>query len=423
MTIAQTPNLTDHVASWNLSNGIRVVFAEMRRVPRVEVRLRWKWPHSTVATDPPRLSASIGPLIARLIVARERRRGGSASVMSAVSASADLDRIAIGGGVLVEDFGALIAGIAAALTTSEQPLSDRDFDNCLGEISTNLSFANSRPRTLAMDALTAAIFKEHPYAHQLGDEGILRGITQAELLPIQRALRASAPLVVVVAGDVARDHVADLLDEHLGDLPRREVSWESVQAPIVHPPERIRLGVPSLSQSTIALGRLAPSRNASTYPAVLAAQLLLGGYAGSHLVRTLREEHSLVYQPSCNFEHGHMGSALSILLETRNGNIATVRSLLESELDRYDSDDPRADECREVAATFSTTLGLSVSSQTGMASTLAELECGGLTVDWMAGLPARLRGLTPTDVGDAWRKWLAGLDEWSEVDLLANELD
>lgn len=398
-----------------LANGVRLIVAELPRVPRVEVRLRWRWPADWVASlgpDASESSAGLATLTARCLLG-EGRPGRPGRF----SAGADLDRIAIGGGGLSDEREELVRTLADVAAAATEPTNDR-FPMLRRRLVADLEFSTRRPQAIATATLTRRLFGSHPYARQLCAAELVERLTQHTVAAAARRLFEREPMVVVVAGDVEAEATVEHAARIFGELPPRTTEWTRAAFTKQPVAEVISTHDPRVRATVFAAARLCPGRSSAVYPALLAAQLMLGGYPGSGLVRSLRQENAIAYQPHCNFEHGHLASAISLGAEVRGGTAELARELIWSEVDRYADQDPKPDACSEVAATFARTFGMSVSTQAGIASTLAELDPFGLNLDWGFDLVDAVRRVDPSQIGDAWRRYIAGAEHWVRVEVL-----
>jgi zinc protease len=155
---------------------------------------------------------------------------------------------------------------------------------------------SARQRRITPDALVrvladSASFSGHPYAlDPVGTEESLAAITVADLKKYHQEQVVTSRMLLVVAGNIAREQVERLVGSTLAKLPRGNYQWQM-------PPD-----VPQRTTSLTSVNRqlptnyligyfTGPSAASADYPAFRVAMALLS----SSLHRVIREERSLSY--------------------------------------------------------------------------------------------------------------------------------
>jgi predicted Zn-dependent peptidase len=151
--------------------------------------------------------------------------------------------------------------------------------------------------------------KNEPYRlHPLGKIGDLPEITPQNLYSSYQRWLAEAPIDLYVVGDTSMDEVTSLVNRHF----RLERAANASYAPPVLPaissdaPKNV-IEALEVNQGKLNLGLRTRSTYADeAYPALLAYNGILGGYAHSKLFVNVREKASLAYYASSRLD-GHKG--------------------------------------------------------------------------------------------------------------------
>lgn len=172
----------------------------------------------------------------------------------------------------------------------------REVDIYLNKRRQEFLLESEKVRTLAARYFGSVIFgADHPYGKQL-DLSHFDTLGREELIAFHRAAYTPLGCRIVVAGQPGKDIVA-LLTRHFGgsDWQAGNINLNGVEEGIPSPEKFHLLEKDGALQSAIRIGR--PMFN-NTHPDFIPLQVLntiLGGYFGSRLMTTVREEKGLTY--------------------------------------------------------------------------------------------------------------------------------
>ena len=140
-------------------------------------------------------------------------------------------------------------------------------------------------------ALGAVFGSDHAFGY-IPDPSELEALTPTDLVNHWRAA-ADRPLTVAYAGRVD-DGLPDLIDRHLA--PEAAPTSTLPVAPVPDPrPMEEHIDGPSHAQTSIAVTRVLPPVDHPDAHDIHFVNLLLGGYFGSRLMRSIREEKGYTY--------------------------------------------------------------------------------------------------------------------------------
>jgi predicted Zn-dependent peptidase len=382
-----------------LSNGMRVLAVHRPGIPLVELRLRIPLGEVPIEGD------AVARLVAGTMLAGTGRldRVAIADRIETLGASLDIrvdaDQLLGVGVVLVENLAALLDLLAEVLLDARYP--DAEVDAECERLIQKVRMTRSRAAVQAQETLFRHLFGTHPYGRLLPRVGDLEVAGAAAVRAFHRRCVIPAGSALVMVGDVPSDVAMELAERAFGD-------WRRDDPPAPEPPGLPR-GVtdPSLLvhragsvQSTIRIGGAALRRDDPRFPALQVANLLYGGYFSSRLVANIREDKGYTYMPRSVIEHGAAGSTL--LVQADVATEVTAPALLEMwyELGRMSTLEPTPQELADVRQYATGLQAFMVSSQSGLASTLAELIGCGLDLTWIPEYFSRLASVTANDIYD-----------------------
>jgi zinc protease len=208
------------------------------------------------------------------------------------------------------------------------------------------------------------------------------------------------PRAGAIVGPRRTAEYLDLLDPLVAD--RRSHRVEPIQS---RPARRYADDAPGAAHSSIRLGTLVPGRMDAAYPALQLAMLLLGGYPHSHLVRCLREGLGIAYAPRAGLDPTSGVALLTIEADVTPGAEAEALDAIETCVESMTAQPPSGQVLRVLAALTLGRLVMRCATKAGLATMLAT--AAGEDAGWLAGLPDRIRAVTPPALAETMRRWAA----------------
>lgn len=387
--------------------GLRVVAVRRAAVPLVEVRLRV--PFAGAEPDHDAAAALLAETLLAGTARRSRAEIAAAlqGIGGSLSASADADRLAVGGSALARELPALLGILAEALVGAAYP--DPEVEGERIRVAERVTVARSQPGRIARDALLARRYGSHPYGRELPEPGALEGV-DAERVRALHSARVQPPgSVLVLVGDLDPEAALESVGAALG-------GWGGATAeaaPGVPPPPPSPAGPallvdrPGAVQTTIRLAGPAPARADESYAAAKLANLVFGGYFSSRLVANIRERRGYTYSPRSSIEHAVADSLLTVAADVATEVTAPALVEIRYELGRIASLPVEPGELEAARRYAVGSLALSTATQAGLASTLAALLQVGLGLDYLAEHPRALEAVTVEEVQAAAQRMLA----------------
>lgn len=395
-----------------LESGLRVVLVRRPTVPMVEVRVRMP----VVGASPRHGARAV--LLGEALLAGTQRRSG-AEVAAAVQATGgtlhtdvDSDRLLLAGSTLSEHLGGWLDVVADVLTGAAFPADPvaRARERLVQE----LAIARSQPAVMAEETLLRRMYGRHPYAAELPQPDDVAEVSRSRLARLHHRKVRPDRATLIMVGDLSP---ARTLEQVRAALQGWEPGGRSITPvpALPSPPGGLTfVDRPGASQSTVRLGARAPSRTHPDHPAMVLANLVLGGYFSSRLVDNLRERRGYTYSPSSAVLHPLAGSR--VVLATDVATAVTAASLVETryELGRMATTFVTDDELTAARRYATGTLALAIGSQAGLATTLSRLVAEGLDVTYLRTQPKALAAVDPERVRAVAATYLAP-QRWTGV--------
>jgi predicted Zn-dependent peptidase len=332
---------------------------------------------------------------------REQVDADLALVGGHLDASVDPQRLMITGSVLSTGLPVLLEVLADCLTDAVYRRSDVQGER--DRLVENLAISATQPSTVAHRFLQQRRFGEHPAAWDFPEPDLVAGVGPAAVRGLHSRDVVPRGSTLVLVGDLSPSKTVDLVAKALD-------SWSAgpdARARALSPPPPI-VGADVLAQhragavqSQIRLSGPALPRDDAGYPAQQLANLVYGGYFSSRLVENIREDKGYTYSARSSLEFWPGTAAVTVAFDTTTPS--TAPALLEAryELGRLSLLAPTAAEVESARNYALGTLATSLSTQSGLASTLSMLAGAGLDESWLREHPGRLAKVTVDEVAQA----------------------
>ncbi len=259
----------------------------------------------------------------------------------------------------------------------------------------------------ARERFTQCLFgEEHPYGIAY-DEAEYDTLTRADLDEHYRRMYVASNCFAVCSGRLEPEHV-DAVLRILEVLPARPVE------PVAFPPAQTRhedfVERAGAVQSSLRLGRLLFPRNHPDFVGMQVLATLLGGYYGSRLMTSLREERGYTYGVMAtivNFEHA---GYLAVATDVGRENTADALAVCRAEFDRLRHERVGAGELEMVRRMMTGEMMRILDGPFGIAdATIENILCGTDNASIDRNLQT-IRSITPDELQRLARQYLDPAD-------------
>jgi zinc protease len=389
----------------HLDNGLDLAVIARRGFPVIDVKLVVR---SGQATDAERsgVAALAGDLLkdggagrfsSREIVERAEGLGGSLTV------STDRDATRIGITVTSGDLEPALEIVSAlAMKPRFSPeefakLKAREIDRVKGRSRTSPSWLASMVLYRELYDLPTSV---HPYARYdaLPDDLVAIRLEDAKRWARTHVVPENATLVVT--GDIDANAVTAAAQRWFGGWRGPRPDRPSFSNPFAA--EGLRLFVvdrPDSAQSLVLVGLTGPERRSADYPALMAANQVLGGGVAGRLFLDVREKRSLAYSTGSSVEEpANGGMPLVLSAGTRTAKTTeTVEALLEN-LERIGSSTPTPDEVERATRFLSDSFLFKMETAAALSELTARLVVLGLPDETYDEYRRAVRNLAPESI-------------------------
>jgi len=397
-----------------LENGLELRVVPRKTYPIVELRLVL---HSGIASDgaEPGVAAVAGELLkaggagkwnSTQLAERAESLGASLNVVT----DRDSTRITIS--VTTADFDAALELIGAV---AQQPrfapvefdkLKQRELERVRNAAKASASWAASMVLYRELFDLPTAV---HPYAHYDAKPSELDKLTLASCKKWYQTNVTPENATLVIAGDIDPATAEASAKRVFSNWKGAKPSDQSFQTPLP-PQERVVWLVdrPHSQQSQIYVAGLGPERSTPAWPALAAANQILGGGVAGRLFLDVREKRSLAYGTGSSLEepaHSPVPIVLSAGTQTAKTGLA-VQALLEN-LDKISSAPPTDAEVGMATRYLSDSFLFRTETIGAVADLTVKLAVLGLPDDYFDTYRKAVRGLDKGAVFEAAQHWFA----------------
>ncbi len=209
-----------------------------------------------------------------------------------LSTSTSLDNANIVFYSLTKHFSALIPLIAEILTQPTFPQAELDIfkENSKRRLQVDLA----KNDIVAYRKMTEYIFgSQHPYGYN-SDQKAYDLLERVDLLHHFQKNYHAQNCQVFISGKI-NPNILQLLDQHLGQIPRGKKTGLSIFPVSKEMPQKVQHALPNSLQTAIRIGRRMIGRKHLDYDGFTVLNTILGGYFGSRLMMNIREQKGYTY--------------------------------------------------------------------------------------------------------------------------------
>ncbi len=394
-----------------LANGTLVVAKESRATPAVTISA--SVPAGTVS-DPPGLPG-VAYYLSRVIDRGTGTRTADeiAELLDgrgvSLSVAAMRHAFTVSCTCLAEDFSTMLELVADVVRSPSLP--DTEIDTRRGEIVTLIRQDQDNPATVAVEEELALLYPDgHPYGRRVkGTLEAVERIDRAALARMHRDRFSPSALVVVCVGDVEAIRAVDETDRVLGGWRGEPPSPTVVQAPVSAAGRRQAVfPMMNKAQADIAYGFNTMARRDPAYYACALMNNVLGQYAlGGRLGDRIRERQGMAYYVFSAFEPNIGQGPLVIRAGVNPANVDRAIASIDEEVRRMADDGVTAEELAASKRYLVGSMPRMLETNAGIAAFLQTCEQFGLGMDHDLRLPGLLNAVTPEQVNEVARRFLA----------------
>lgn len=382
-----------------LSNGLRVVVVEDRRLPLVSFRLAF---FSGDAVDP---NGHTGLTTAMVSLMTE----GTENYSSREFAE-KIERLGAGLNVSSSDDFTIVSSSALAMYSDDlldlmsevvfrPTFPEEELDLYRRNTLENLKFQRSQPNFLANERVARILYGKHPYSRVSPTPAEVEGVSREDLIKLHRLRLIPNNAVFVAVGDVDRQELIATLEVKFGDWSTGDVAT----APVPEIPHRDARTItivdrPGSAQSNIVLANRSSKRDTPDYFPLIVMNQVLGAGASSRVFMNLREEKGYTYGAYTRLDMKKLAGDFEATAEVRTA--VTDDSLKEFfyELERIRVDLVSDEELADAKNYLTGVFPLRAETQEGLTGLIVSQQLNGLESDYLQTYRDKVNAVTAADV-------------------------
>jgi zinc protease len=389
-----------------LANGLEVVLAEARSIPKFHGELYFRAGDALVADRAPCLAEMTATVVrtgtakraSRQIEEDLRRLGADLGT----SAGQDTSAISFAG---LSEFAEPLLQMVNELAR-EASFPDAEFERERRQKLEEVKLERTSPGFLAGERLRKVLFGAHPYAQVSPSEAQVAAYHREDLQSVYREIYTPENALLMLVGDIDPQALLKTIEKVFADWTGKKPVAKGAAAPpkprgrcvyLVHNPGSV--------QTQILAGCHAITRKHPDWLRLGLTNSLYGGAFNSRLVMNIREDKGYTYSPRSGVmplrEYGYF----SISAAVRNGVVAASLTEIFYELDRLRSVRVPEAELADAQNYLTGVFSMGLATQEGLLSQFSTVELNELPADYLETYREKVRGLTAEDLLATARKY------------------
>ena len=384
-----------------LDNGLRVVIAEQREVPLIEMQLLI----GAGSAQDPEGDEGVASLTARSLTRGAGERSAVAlareieSLGGEIAAGAGTDATMIGAEFLAEDF---TRGLGLVRDVVVAPRFERDeVRRARDEQVATIIASLEQPSAVADKCFAAFLYGAHPYGRP-PDGGIatVKGLGRGDVRDFYERWYHPNNAILVLVGAVSSDEALAAVRQTLGGWPMRALPGPArTPAPAPLAAQKVLLvDKADATQTQIRFGNVAIARSDPDYLVASVGNTILGGGFTSRLIEELRIKRSLTYSAWSMVVARLRGGDFRVGTFTKSPTTVETLKLALSVAGDFRKAPPDANALKKAKEYLTGQFPLRLESPEALAARLAELELHGLPEDELTTYQRRVRAVSAVDV-------------------------
>lgn len=390
-----------------LSNGLKVVIFEDKRLPLVSLRLAF---YSGDANDPMDIAGLTSAVTSLMTEGTEN--------FSSKQLAEKIERLGAGLNVSSSDDFTIVSASSLAFYTEDMiellaevllrpAFPESEVDLYRRNMIENLKFQRSQSPFLASEQVGRILYGDHPYGRVSPSKEDVEKLTRDSLAAFHKQIFVPENAVFIAVGDFDRDELLKQLETHLG-MWNGKNSFEKLE-----PSEPDRSGRtltivdrPGSAQSNIVIANRAIARSDPDYFPVIVMNQILGAGASSRVFMNLREEKGYTYGAYTRFDAKELAGSFEATAEVRTQ--VTGDSLKEFfyELERIRTEAVLQDELDDAISYLVGVFPLKAETQEGRTNLIVNQQLYRLPDDYLETYRDNVAAVTVADVKRVAEKYI-----------------
>jgi zinc protease len=291
--------------SFQLANGLKVLFLEQHHIPAVAASLVMLGGNGANPADLPGLASFTAGMLSRGTAQRSQRQIADDFERLGTQwwAQSNSDASTVSLRVLKKNVDATFEILSdVVLNPAFQP---EEIERVRRERMASIVQQRDNPALVAHKELLNALYgRNHPYGYvDIGIESSIQEITRGDLLQFYSTTYAPQGAALVMVGDVTQIEAHILAEKYFDGWSRDLVALQAPEVKDQSSRQVLIVDRPSSPQTQVLMGQLGVSRNHPDYVAIEVMNMLFGGMFSSRINHNLREVHGYTYGANSRFTY------------------------------------------------------------------------------------------------------------------------
>jgi len=405
------------IQHWVQPSGANIYFAESPSIPMVDLRVDFDAGGRREPADKAGLAGITADMTAKGVAAHgsepaldENQLGEAwADLGAEMDAGASSDRMGFTLRSLSYPDILSKAVALAARQLGEPSFPDDVWQRERQRLAAAVREANTKPGVVAGKAYAAAVYGDHPYAHEMTEE-TLAHISVADMKQHYQLLEPCRAKVSIV-GALTRAQADALATALLSRLPAAATGKCDPLPPV---PEVAPLAGSSVkaipfasAQAHVLIGQPGYKRNdPDHFPLLVGNYILGGGGLVSRLAQEVREKRGLSYSAGSSFSPGLHAGAFTVSLQTRPDQAPQALQVARDVVAHFVADGPTPAELKAAKDFLIGGFPLLIDSNRKLLENIANIAWYNLPLNYLDTWTANVQRVTAADVKAAFQRKL-----------------
>jgi zinc protease len=384
-----------------LSNGLKVVIVEDRRLPLISYRLTFRTGDAQDPTELPGLTDLMAGLLTEGTASRSSREIADevARIGASLTAGANSDYTTVASSSLAS-FSDVVLELMADVTLRPS-FPENEVELTKQNTIESLKQQRAQPSFLATEMVSRVMYGDHPYAVVAPTPESIKATTRDRMVSFHRARLVPNNAVLILVGDLNSDQVLKRIEQLFGDWNPGEIAVENFPAPPLRSSRSAYIvDRPGSAQSNIVIANAGMTRTSPDYFPMLLMHTVLGANASSRLFMNLREEKGYTYGAYSTLDARRTAGTFRASAEVRTP--VTGDSLKEFfyELNRIRAERVSQKEIEDAKSYLTGVFPIRLETQEGLIDQVVQIKMFGLPDDYLETYRDRVQAVTIDQIMD-----------------------
>ncbi|HEY3938642.1 MAG TPA: pitrilysin family protein [Bryobacteraceae bacterium] len=391
---------------FQLDNGLRVVVSRDPRFPLATIRLAFLAGSKYDPKDAPGLSGNVADLLNQGTTSRSASQIAiaSADLGGQIAANSSEDVLTVAGSCLSENTAAFLGLLADVAQNASFPDDEVQLEkqNRLQILRGERAQADY----LGREALSAALYGDHPYSHIGPTEESIAQLDKKSLENFRDTYLVPNNAYLILVGRLpSASEVKKIVAAQFG-------KWQKKDVPDYHPPaipanhkQLLLVDRPGSVQANIFSAHLAPNYSSPDYFPLAVGNMILGGGANSRLFNDIREKRGFAYDAHSITHPLQETGSVSAVTEVRNEVVEPAMQALNGDLTAMSKENVSAVELSESKNSYAGRFILRLERQAAVADQLETIQTQNLPKDFLQMYTTHVRSVEPDQIRATGKYW------------------